>query len=351
MFDRNLGDLDEVKENIIMNYLGEATEIRGRRIRNRIVKAPVVCFSFSGDGNGPYGKQHVDHYLAWSAGGLGLIIIQATAVAGATAGTGAWSPKQQDLLKTIAMDGHRHGAVMMMQLGSGDLNINAMSREQISLLQDDFLAAVKAARQAGYDGVEIHAAHGYTLCKFLDQGSNMRADQYGGQLENRVRILSEIWPKIRQAGGDDFILGIRFGGNLANGSPALDLARSLEALGADLLHVSFGLTIPEGEIPEGFPGLTAYYGAQIKKAVRVPVIGVGAVFDGATAHQLVKENCLDYVALGRASLADPKWAEKVLSSHPVNQCHNCGGRHRSCWWFKDHTRCPARLLAAGALVD
>jgi 2,4-dienoyl-CoA reductase-like NADH-dependent reductase (Old Yellow Enzyme family) len=326
--------------------LAEATVIRGRLIRNRIVKAPVVCFSFTGRGGGPYGREHVDHYLARAAGGLGLIIVQATPVAGAAAGVGAWSPGQQACLRAIACGGRRHGAAMMMQLSAGDVDINALSPRQIELLQLDFLAAVRAAGKAGFDGVEFHAAHGYTLCKFFDPHANQRTDQYGGTPENRLRILGGIWPEIRLAAGEDFILGFRFGGNLADGGPALELARDLEALGPDLLHVSFGLGLPEGPVPEGFPSLTAYYGACVKRAVSLPVIGVGSIFDGQSAECLIREQHLDYVALGRAGLADENWAEKVLSGRPVNRCRQCGGRHRACLWFKDHRLCPARRAAS-----
>jgi 2,4-dienoyl-CoA reductase-like NADH-dependent reductase (Old Yellow Enzyme family) len=170
-------------------------------------------------------------------------------------------------------------------------------------------------------------------------------------LTNRLRVLAEIWPEIRQAGGEDFILGIRFGGNLPNGKTAVDLAQGLESLGPDLLHVSFGTIIPEGEAPEGYPGLTIFHGTKVKKAVNIPVIGVGAIFDGQTAVRLIEDNLLDYVALGRACLADDKWAGKVLAGQPINRCHNCGGRHRSCNWFKNHEKCPARREGTKSLVD
>ncbi|HBF36431.1 MAG TPA: NADH-dependent flavin oxidoreductase, partial [Firmicutes bacterium] len=217
-----------------MSSLSDGMIIRGKNIKNRIVMPPMVCFSFKGDNGGMYGKQHIDHYTKRAQGGAGLIIIQGTPVFKAASRLGVWSDEQMKPLEIIAQNCHSYQAAVMMQLACGDLNINELSTEQIHDMQKDCIAAAARAKQAAFDGVEYHFAHGYTLCKFLDPVFNQRTDNYGGTLENRIRIFTEILPEIRSNVGNTFIVSVRMGGNLPDASGAIETAKALEAAGVDL---------------------------------------------------------------------------------------------------------------------
>lgn len=331
-----------------MNYerirkLSDEIMIRGKKIKNRIVMPPMVCFTFKGDNGGRYGEQHVEHYTKRAKGGTGLIIMQATSVLGAEEQLGVWSDEQMKPLETIASNSHSDGSIVMMQLYCEDVNINEVSVEQIHAMQVDCIAAAARAKQAGFDGVEYHFAHGYTLCRFLDPISNTRNDSYGGTLENRIRILSEIIPNIREAVGEDFILSVRMGGNIPDGAGAIEVAKALEVAGIDLLHISLGMREPVNIVPANFKGsIIAYNGSEIKKHVHIPVIAVSEIFTAEQAKFLVENNYVDLIAVGRGLFADENWANKALAGESVNQCLNCGGTSRKCLWFVDHTKCPAR---------
>ncbi len=328
-----------------MSLLSDGIIIRGKKIKNRIVMPPMVCFSFRGDNGGTYGKQHIEHYTQRAKGGAGLIIIQATAVFGAAKELGVWSGEQMKPLEIIAENCHNYDAAVMIQLHCGDQNINALSADQIRDMQADCIAAAVRGKQAGFDGVEYHFAHGYTLCKFLDPVFNQRSDNYGGTLENRLRIFTEILPQIRQSVGVDFIISVRMGGNIPDTTGAIDVAKAFEAAGVDLLHISSGMERPAGEVPAGFNGsMIAYNGSEIKKKVNIPVITVSEIFTATTAKFLIENNYVDLVAIGRGMLADENWANNVLTGKTVNQCRNCGrGNVGNCSWFVDHTQCPARI--------
>ncbi len=328
-----------------MPKLSDPMIIIGKKIKNRIVMPPMVCFSFQGDHGGMYGEQYVDHYTRRARGGAGLIIMQSTPVVGAAEHLGVWSDGQRKPLQAIAGNCHSYGAVVMIQLSCGNVDINELAEEQIHKMQADCVAATASAKQAGFDGVEYHFAHGFTLCKFLDPDFNKRTDGYGGALQNRVRIITEILPQIHELAGEDFIVAVRMGGNIPDVAGAVEVARTLEKAGVDLLHISFGMTMPANAVPTGFNGsVIAYNGSEIRKHVHVPVIGVGEIADAGQAKFLIENDYLDFVAVGRGMLADENWANKVLADQPVNQCRHCDDNVRGCCWFVDHTQCPAREI-------
>ncbi|AIF49755.1 NADH:flavin oxidoreductase [Pelosinus sp. UFO1] len=326
-----------------MGKLSDEIIIRGKKIKNRIVMPPMMCFSFKGDNGGMYGEQYVDHYTRRAKGGTGLIIVQATSAQGAAKQLDVWSDEQMKPLEKIAQNCHNYGAAVMMQLSYGDININELSVEEIHTMQLDCIAAASRAKQAGFDGVEYHFAHGYTLCRFLDPTSNTRTDSYGGILENRVRFLTEILPQIRVDVGEEFIVSIRMGGNIPDVAGAIEVAKVLEETGIDLLHVSFGMKEPNNTVPDDFICSTiAFNGSEIKKHVNIPVIAVSEIFTAEQARFLVENEYVDFVAIGRGIFADENWANKVLANESIQQCRNCGGITRKCLWFIDHTKCPAK---------
>jgi NADPH2 dehydrogenase len=311
--------------------------IRGNHIKNRIVMAPMVTFSFHGDNGSYYGKQHIEHYTKRAKGGTGLIIVQATSVFGAVDSTGMWSTGDIKALKQIASNCHEYGATIMMQLHCGNENINEFSTAEIHSMQTNMKQAAIRASEIGFDGVEFHFAHGFTLCKFLDAAYNRRTDQYGGDAINRTRILTEILPEIRNNTHKNFIVSVRMGEYLPESKDGIEVAKTFEKAGIDLLHISFGMQPPTHPVPEGFTcSPMTYSGCKIKKEVNIPVIAVNEIRTEAQVRFLIENDYVDFAAIGRGMLADPEFANHVIHSEPVNTCSGC----KNCFWFTDDTLCP-----------
>lgn len=317
--------------------------VRGNRVKNRIVMAPMVTFSFHGDNGSYYGKQHIEHYTERAIGGAGLIIVQATRVFGAVNSTNMWSPDNITALKQIVSNCHAYGAIIMLQLSCGDMDINQLSTAEIYSMQIDMKQAAISACEIGFDGVEYHFAHGLTLCKFLDASYNRRIDQYGGDVTNRTRVLIELLPEIRNNTREKFIIGLRMGEYLPRSQDGIEVAKAFEKAGVDLLHISFGMKPPDHAVPEGFKcSLMTYSGCRIKKEVNIPVIAVNQIRTEEQVRFLIENDYVDFVGIGRGMFADPKFANHVIKSEPVNKCLGCGDNRRKCLWFTDHTLCPAR---------
>jgi 2,4-dienoyl-CoA reductase-like NADH-dependent reductase (Old Yellow Enzyme family) len=198
-------------------------------------------------------------------------------------------------------------------------------------------AAIRAF-EIGFDGVEYHFAHGFTLCKFLDASYNRRTDQYGGNAVNRTRILTEVLPEIRNNTRESFIVSVRMGEYLPESKDGIEVARTFEKAGIDLLHISFGMQPPTNPVPEGFIcSPMTYSGCKIKKEVNIPVIAVNEIRTEEQVRFLIENDYVDFAAIGRGMLADPEFANHVIHSEPVNTCSGC----KRCFWFTDDTLCPA----------
>lgn len=323
-----------------MSKLQDDLIIRGNTIKNRIVMEPVYTFSFCGDDGHFYGQQHLNHYESRAKGGAGLIILQATQCFGASTSTGQWTAGDQAVLKTIAEKCHKYGAAVMMQLACGDLDIHSLTTEDVHKMQKEMTRAAILAYELGYDGAEMHFAHGFTLSKFIDAKYNKRTDAYGGSAENRTSILTEILPEIRSKTGDKFILGVRMGEFLPESKDGFEVAGLFERAGVDLLNISFGIKFPTDPVPDGFIcSPMAYSGCRMKQAVEnIPVIAAGEIRTEEQVRFLIEHDYADFVGLGKAFLADPSFAGLVLSSAPINKCRGC----EHCTWWTDHTKCPVR---------
>lgn len=280
--------------------------IRGNYIKNRIVMPPMVTFSFHGDNGAYFGKQHVEHYTKRAKGGAGLIIVQATSVFGALDSTGMWTKGDIEALKQIVNNCHECGSMIMLQLSCWNLDINELSIADIHSMQMSMKQAALRACEIGFEGVEYHFAHGFTLCKFLDAFYNGRADQYGGDAINRTRILTEILPEIRKNTNENFIIGVRKGEYLPESKDGIEVAKIFEKAGIDLLHISFGMQPPVNPVPEGFIcSAITYSGCKIKEEVSIPVIAVNEIRTEEQVRFLIENAYVDFAAIGRGMLADP----------------------------------------------
>ena len=234
----------------------------------------------------------------------------------------------------------------------------AMTKQRIAECESAFVAAAGRAREAGFDCIEVHAAHGYLLSQFLCPAENRRDDEYGGSLENRARLSLEIlrlikkelpgFPVIFRLSVDDlFPTGLQF-------TDGLQVAKWAALAGADAIHVTAGhyRSLPSPQIkspPMASPeGVFLDYAARVKAEVRVPVIAVGRLGHPEVATAAVDSGKTDLIALGRSLIADPQWVEKVRRGKPVRRCiacNSCSDEMRG----GDHLGCLVNPVAANEL--
>ncbi|MFP4164653.1 MAG: FAD-dependent oxidoreductase [Chitinispirillaceae bacterium] len=209
----------------------------------------------------------------------------------------------------------------------------ALSTSEVKDLVQKYINAAVRMQTAGFDGVELHGAHGYLICEFLSPHTNRRDDEYGGSLENRVRFASEIIEGIKTRCGKDFPVSVRFSADeFTDYGIKLDegvkIARALQKAGADALDISAGTyesmeTIIEPiTYPEGWKTNLA---AAVKDAVNIPVIAVGAIKRPATAEEILQQGKADFIAIGRGHLCDSEWVNKAAQGREdeITTCIAC----------------------------
>jgi NADPH2 dehydrogenase len=189
---------------------------------------------------------------------------------------------------------------------------------EMEAIADDFARAAERAAKAGCDGVELHGAHGYLLNQFFSPLLNKRDDKYGGSLENRMRFPLLVAGKVRERLKGKLLLYRLGSDDLAPQGTHIEdsvvFAKKLEAAGVDIIDVSGGMC---GSEPKQLKHVKGYFipqASEIKKAVSVPVIGVGGITDAKFADKLVSEGKVDLVAVGRAFWRDNRWAEKAIET-------------------------------------
>jgi 2,4-dienoyl-CoA reductase-like NADH-dependent reductase (Old Yellow Enzyme family) len=187
----------------------------------------------------------------------------------------------------------------------------AMTPADIDAVVDRFRAAARRARAAGFEIVEVHAAHGYLLHEFLSPLSNHRADEYGGSLENRMRLLLRVVETVRKAWPEELPLFVRISAtDWAEGGWDLDqslvLATRLKALGADLIDCSSGGNVATAKIPLG-PGYQVAFAREIRKAAGIATGAVGLITKAQQAEGILANGEADAVLLARQLLRDPYW--------------------------------------------
>ena len=196
------------------------------------------------------------------------------------------------------------------------LNVNAMTLDDIAHVRESFIKAALRTEKAGFDGVEIHCAHGYLLNQFYSPYTNKRTDDYGGSLLNRARLTNEIIRGMREALGEDHIIAVRFGAYdyLDGGSRLEDIGEavmSFENSGADLLDISGGLCRYKNPLSKE-PGWFKELSKIARDASNCPVILTGGVKKIADAEALLEGGYADLIGIGRAMLMDAKWSRKAL---------------------------------------
>jgi len=194
--------------------------------------------------------------------------------------------------------------------------------EEISDIIGAFQAAARRAKEAGFDGVEIHSAHGYLLNQFFSPLTNKRNDQYGGAVSDRIKIHLQVIEAVKKVVGDDFPVLIRLGASdfAAGGTTIEDsmiAAKAFEKAGVNVIDISGGFS---GYSVPGLTGQGFFYPLTeaIKKAVSIPVILTGGITEAKAAEKLLQENKADLIGVGRAILKDSNWAKRAITSLQAN---------------------------------
>jgi len=350
-----------------MPKLSDPLEVKGLHLRNRLVMAPMV--TGLAVGNAPTEAQ-IHWYRVRARGGVGLIVVEAAAVApDATllqTSMGIWDDAQIPGLARLAAALRAEGVPAVLQLVHGGARAfraeadgarmgpsavalmpgpapSAMTEADLEAVIDAFAQAALRARKAGFDGVELHAAHYYLLSEFLSPYTNRRTDRWGGDREGRARLAVEVVRAVRGAVGEAFPLFCRLHAfeDMEGGlSPedAIFTAQALEAAGVDLLDLSGIGRASLGEwqgqaylntsslLPKEAPaGAFAPFAGRIKAAVGIPVITVGKLAAKGAAQQVLDLGQADLVALARTLIADPETPNKLLTGRDdeVERCQEC----------------------------
>lgn len=334
-----------------MSALFSSFKLKDVTLRNRIAVPPMCQYSAV---DGLTNDWHQVHYASLARGGAGLVIVEATGVASEGRITpsclGLWNDRQAAGLAGIAAAIKAGGAVPGIQIGhagrkasanvpwEGDDHIaegdprgwatispsavafganlpkvpKAMTLEDIARVRNDFVAAARRAREAGFEWLELHFAHGYLAQSFFSVHANQRNDQYGGDYAGRCRFLLETLAAVREVWPEHLPLTARFGVIEFDGRDEETLAESIELAiafrkaGLDLLSVSMGFSTPKANIPWA-PALLAPIAEKVRSATGMPVASSWGIDAPATAGGVVAKNQMDLVMVGRAHLANPHW--------------------------------------------
>jgi 2,4-dienoyl-CoA reductase-like NADH-dependent reductase (Old Yellow Enzyme family) len=331
-----------------MAHLFESLQLRDVKLPNRIGIPPMCQYSAQ---DGVAADWHFIHYGSRAVGGAALMILEATAVAPegriSPGDLGLWQDGQIEALARIAEFARRQGCVAAVQLAHAGRKASVglgwqaqrvltaaeggwpvvgpsalpfgedygcpheLDQAAIERVIEQFAAAARRARTAGFQVVEIHAAHGYLLHQFLSPLANQRSDAYGGSFDNRTRLVRQVVEAVRREWPQSLPLLIRLsatdwldGG--WNADETVALCRTLKDLGVDLIDVSTGGLLPTAKIPAG-PGFQTEFAARVRHEAGVPTAAVGLITSPAQADHIVRSGQADMVLLGREMLRNPYW--------------------------------------------
>ncbi|WP_432542342.1 NADH:flavin oxidoreductase/NADH oxidase [Kineococcus sp. SYSU DK002] len=339
-----------------MSRLFTPITLRGTTLPNRVWVSPMCQYSCDPvAAPGVPNDWHLVHLGGLAVGGAGLVLTEAAAVLPegriSPYDAGLWNDEQARAWARVVDFVHGQGAAAGVQLAHagrkasthrpwdersgtvpaaeggwetvgpsalphGDLAVpRELDAEGIAAVVRAFAEAARRADAAGFDVVELHAAHGYLLHQFLSPLSNQRTDAHGGSFENRVRLLLEVLDAVRAVWPADKPVLVRIStSDWVEGGwdveQSIALARELAAHGADLVDASSGGNDPRQEIPVG-PGYQVPNAGRVRREAGVPVAAVGLILEPAQAEQVLVSGEADAVLLARPLLADPRWPQRA----------------------------------------
>ena len=342
-------------------HLFSPGKLGNRTTKNRIVMAPMSENMANADGS--MSDQAIAYFTERAKGGAGVITVGIVTVE---------FPRGKGISNAQTLDGdryvkdwerlarsiHRYGSLLIPQIQHSGMNtwpgtidgeipirvapeppgeetghFHILTKEDIEMLKGKFIQAAINAQLAGCDGVEVHTATSYLLSQFLNPKVNTRTDEYGGSLENRSRLASEIIQGIREACGPNFIVGVRMpvhkwkSDNLTD-EESVKLAQIFETAGADYLSLNVGFapsatsTMETGRYE---PGARLDLPAKIMGQVQIPIFAVGMLKTPEIGEEVISEGIADFVVMGRALIADPFLPEKAEMGRAceIRNCLSC----------------------------
>ncbi|QAA30987.1 NADH:flavin oxidoreductase [Clostridium manihotivorum] len=328
-----------------MSVLLSSLKIGSLNLSNRLVMPPMATSKAGSDGE--LTEDIVNYYEEKSKGGyIGLIIIEHSYISKAGKASNHQLSISRDsdieplkkLAKTIQNNGSK--AVMQINHAGGStkeevtgltpeapsaienpytkLVTKELSKEDIKKVIADFAEAARRVKEAGFDAVEIHSAHGYLLNQFYSPIFNKRTDEYGGDILNRIRIHLEVIKAVKEAVGHDFPVLLRLGAlDYIDGGSQLEdakiAAKEFEKAGVSILDISGGFrgfTVPDFNEQGYFYPVTE----ELKKIVSTPILLTGGVVDATAAEQLLESKKADLIGVGRPILKDSEWAKNAIES-------------------------------------
>ncbi|MGQ0836620.1 MAG: bifunctional salicylyl-CoA 5-hydroxylase/oxidoreductase [Gammaproteobacteria bacterium] len=338
--------------------------LRGLTLANRVVVSPMAQYSAT---DGIPGDWHLVHYGSRSVGGAGLVVTEMTCVSPEgriTPGcTGLWNAEQRDAWRRIADFVHAHSpAKFCLQIGhsgrkgstqlgwqemdrplpSGNWKIVAPSplqyfegvsqtptpldRAGMDKVIADYVRATELGLSAGFDMLELHMAHGYLLASFLSPLTNLRTDEYGGSIENRLRFPLEVLQAVRAVWPTEMPLSVRLSATdwTPEGLSAADLlaiARAFKNAGADLIDVSTGQTVPNQKPVYGRMWQTPFADT-IRNEIGIATMAVGNIYEADHVNSIIASGRADLCAIARPHLANPAWTLHAAAEQ----------RFREQWW-------------------
>jgi 2-enoate reductase len=341
-------------------------------IKNRIVMAPMFCMGMASPSQElGYSQRGIDYYVARARGGTGLIITGIMCPNEKIEKSWGYplvdSPKAILWLNELAEAVHDYGAKIFVQYSTGfgrqgppnpslphgglvapspipsffnpSIICRELTTEEIEEFVKDFGSGAGIIASSGIDGIEIHAHQGYLLDEFITARHNKRTDKYGGNLDGRLRVITELFEAVKKSTSRDYPVTFRYGlthHSKLEGSrtveEGLEIARKLEATGFDGLHIDAGFyeTNNWAQPPTTQPdGCLVYLAEMTKKAVKIPVIAVGKLGNPKLAESVLEKGKADFIALGRPLLADSDWPNKVKDGR-LEDIRPCLGDDEGC---------------------
>lgn len=351
-----------------MAQLFEPLKLRDVVLANRIGIPPMCQYSAQ---DGIASDWHFVHYGSRAVGGAALMIVEATAVDPAgrisPGDLGLWNDSQCEPLARIVRFAQQQGCVAAVQLGhagrKGGIGLGWQAQRSLTVeeggwtavapsalsfgegyavpqqldtaaieaLITQFSAAAVRAREAGFEVVEIHAAHGYLLHQFLSPLANQRSDAWGGSFDNRTRLVRRVVEAVRGVWPENLPLLVRLSATdwLEGGwnvDETVELCRLLKGLGVDLIDVSSGGLSPLARIPAG-PGFQTEFAARVRREAGIPTAAVGLITSPQQADHVIRSGQADLVLVGRDILRDPYW--------PLHAAQSLG---QACAWPPQYLR-------------
>jgi len=305
--------------------------IKNVTLKNRIVMSPMCMYSCYEE-DGIVNNWHLTHYTSRAVGQAGLIIVEATAVTpqGRISATdlGIWDDRHIEGLKQLVDLNHEHGSKMGIQLAHAGRKAElegaiiapsaisfddfktpeAMTKAQIAETVEAFKQGARRAKEAGFDVIELHGAHGYLIHQFLSPIANHRTDEYGGSAENRYRMLGEVIDAVKSIWDGPLFVRVSAHDYLENGLTPEDhvyFAKKMKEQGVDLIDTSSGAIAPANI--NFFPGYQVPYADKIRHEADIDTGAVGLILTATQAEEILQNERADLIFLARELLRNPYW--------------------------------------------